>query len=609
MVTLKTYPVKNITLTNEILSIYIDKFWSDVFETEKENHLYLVCKVKFADTPTSSSDYGYRTLAHLVKVNYEDKLAFLEYLSERLSILSDSYVTVPISKVSFSYLIKPGKCADEDRRLLQNVNISKEFNSHFFNNMNLPITMYPEKYGEIRLSNIIEEKGVVFERFIVVNGNKTYQIDVIQGIRGQINKVSILGNINLSWTDTGLDTNNLEHFKREIKKSTIYFKNGLITLRKKELSVKPFRKLQVAKEISTDFITLDIETTLIDKRHTPYLVNAFNGKDHITSFNSNENELFKDFIKKLLVSIEDSGLTKAYIYAHNLSTFDGVLILKHLIPFGKVDPILHNGKIIAIKLIVKGSNDKNITLIFKDSYLLLPSSLRNLCKAFNIPISKGHFPFNLGDITYLGKFPAFEYFTDITNKEWSHLKQEHGKRMWSFYNESIKYCKLDCETLHQILTVFNELFFNKFQINIHSSLTLPSLSMRTFKTHYMKPNTIYQLLGNIDNEIRQSYSGGAVDVYKPHNIKNGRPIISKDISGKYKVLYCYDVNSLYPHIMANTLMPVGKPSVFEGNIRNEIPDAFGFFYCKIFCPSNIDLTSSKLKLFLGTPLNTLNSFL
>jgi len=160
--------------------------------------------------------------------------------------------------------------------------------------------------------------------------------------------------------------------------------------------------------------------------------------------------------------------------------------------------------------------------------------------------------------------------------------------MWSFHNEAIKYCKLDCETLHQILVVFNELFFNKFQVNIHNALTGPSLSMRTFKTHYMKPNTIYQLLGNIEADIRQSYSGGAVDVYKPHNIKPGRPIISKDISGKYKVLYCYDVNSLYPHIMANTLMPVGKPNVFEGNIRNIITDAYGFFYCEIFCPNNLD---------------------
>jgi DNA polymerase elongation subunit (family B) len=112
--------------------------------------------------------------------------------------------------------------------------------------------------------------------------------------------------------------------------------------------------------------------------------------------------------------------------------------------------------------------------------------------------------------------------------------------------------------------------------------------MRTFKTHYLKPNTIYQILGNTEYDIRQSYSGGAVDVFEPHNVQKGRPIISKDYNGKYKVLYCYDVNSLYPHIMANTLMPIGKPILFDGDIRKVESDAYGIFYCEIFCPDTID---------------------
>jgi hypothetical protein len=577
MINLKTYPLKDITLSNDVLSINIDKFWSEVFEENKENHLFLLCKIRFSET-----DQGNRTLGHLVKINYEDKELFKDYISERLTILSDSYVTHPICQISFSYIIKPGKCLDENRTLLQDNINNKELFIHNFNNMNLPITMDPYKYGEVRVSNIINEEDSKIVRYIVVNGNKTYQIDICN--EGMVNKVTILGNINLSWIDTRLEHEELEYFKREIKKSTIYFLNGEIILRKKELPSKPFRKLHKDSKLINEFITMDIETITINNKVTPYLINSFDGRHHLNSYNENEELLFKLFMKKLISSLEKG--TRAYIYAHNLSSFDGVLLLKHLFSLGKVEPILHNGKIISIKLIVKGeTKEDNKILMFKDSYLTLPSSLRKLTSAFNIETSKGYFPFNLTDINYIGVFPKFEYWTNITQQEWAKLKLNHGKKAWSFYEESIKYCELDCKSLHQVLTKYNELIFNEFNINIHNSLTGPSLTMRNFKTNYMPKDTIYQILDKTEFDIRNSYTGGSVDVYIPHNIKG--PVLTKNKKGKYKVLYSYDVNSLYPNVMAYKNMPVGKPVVFSGDIRKVEPEAYGFFYCKITSPNNL----------------------
>lgn len=88
-----------------------------------------------------------------------------------------------------------------------------------------------------------------------------------------------------------------------------------------------------------------------------------------------------------------------------------------------------------------------------------------LCNAFLYP--KGCFPFNLNDIYYSGTFPAFEYWTDNTNKEWETLKNNHGTRMWSFQLEALNFCELDCKSLHEVLSKFNELIFEKFNINIH----------------------------------------------------------------------------------------------------------------------------------------------
>ena len=121
-------------------------------------------------------------------------------------------------------------------------------------------------------------------------------------------------------------------------------------------------------------------------------------------------------------------------------------------------------------------------------------------------------------------------------------------------------------------------FYSKFGINIHQSPTLPSLAMKLYKSKFMQKNTVFQLNGKVERDIRESYTGGAVDVFKPHNM------------GEYarRKLFCYDVNSLYPHIMSSMPMPVSvgwKPVAFEGNIRNIDPDALGFFYCKIRSPN------------------------
>ena len=141
------------------------------------------------------------------------------------------------------------------------------------------------------------------------------------------------------------------------------------------------------------------------------------------------------------------------------------------------------------------------------------------------------------------------------------------------------------KSLYQILTIFNTEFYNKFKINAHSALTAPSLSMRLFKTHFMPENSIYQINGLVESNIRESYTGGAVDVYIPHN-KISSWLTPNNID--YETLYYYDMNSLYPTAMAQRPMPIGQPIAFLGNIRALEPNAYGFFYCKIISPAYLE---------------------
>ena len=57
--------------------------------------------------------------------------------------------------------------------------------------------------------------------------------------------------------------------------------------------------------------------------------------------------------------------------------------------------------------------------------------------------------------------------------------------------EAIKYCNLDCITLHEILTKFNSNIFKFLEYNIKYYPTLPSLSFQ------LKKSKIYKVKDNI----------------------------------------------------------------------------------------------------------------
>jgi hypothetical protein len=172
-------------------------------------------------------------------------------------------------------------------------------------------------------------------------------------------------------------------------------------------------------------------------------------------------------------------------------------MLKHLFKFGKVKPLIHNGKIISIKLyvVIEGVTS---TIIFKDSFLLLSKSLRDLCTAFNLVESKGNFPFNLDNVNYSGVFPKYEHWTDITLKEWNDLKTGYGKRMWNFQLEATKYCKLDCVTLHQILKIIilSAVLETNKEHNLHSNILIENDS--TFEDYYEEISNDLDTYNNLE---------------------------------------------------------------------------------------------------------------
>jgi hypothetical protein len=573
MIKIQTYNInKTITLTKDSLTQFISKFWNEIFATldNKDNiHLMLLVKVQFVNDEV-------RTLANMRKVNFTDNDLFTKFLVTRLGILTDNYKDTPFTQIIFTYIINDGLNTDDS---LLHEHETHVF-THSYNNMQLPLTMVPSEYGEI----LVESHNGKNSKYSILSGDRNYVIDS----DGITNNVRIPKPMDLNWTDTKLSDT---IFKREIMKDTLYVKEGEIVVKEKQLNAKPFSTCRVEKKISLlkSFMTIDIETVLIDNKQVPYLICGYSNGQYIHSFASDLTEegvskMFSYFIYQLL---SPKFKNVQYIYAHNFSGFDGILLLKHLLDH-KAKPLIFNNKLMSIKINVTDHNSKKPvvrTIEFKDSFLLLPMGLRKLCDSFKVKTVKTNFPFNLSDINYSGEFPSFDKWTGLTQEQYEEIKTEHGNKPWSFRDEAIKYCKIDCLALFEVLTSFNKLVFSEFKVNVHPLLTLPALAMKIYKSQYMPKNSLFQILGNVEEAIRQSYTGGAVDVYITNN-HSDLNIYNND--NNYDKLYYYDVNSLYPTVMATQEMPIGKPIAFEGDIRSVDPEAFGFFYCEITSPEYIE---------------------
>lgn len=266
---------------------------------------------------------------------------------------------------------------------------------------------------------------------------------------------------------------------------------------------------------------------------------------------------------------------RSNVYIHNMAKFDIIFLLKYLVKLGSVQPIIHNDRIICINFNF-GKNGE-YQLQFRDSYLLLLNSLMKLCKAFKVENAKSIFPHffvNENNLDYIGEVPDIKYFMDIKLADYNKYEANFNGN-WNLKNEAIKYCELDCISLHQVIYKFTDMIYDLFQKNVHHYPTLPSLAFAIFRSKFMLEENIPQLSGKIAKDIRLGYTGGSVDMYIPENPEGTK-------------VYAYDVNSLYPSQMESGLMPIGQPTYFEGDIRLIDPNAFGFFYCEIIAPDDIN---------------------
>lgn len=99
---------------------------------------------------------------------------------------------------------------------------------------------------------------------------------------------------------------------------------------------------------------------------------------------------------------------------------------------------------------------------------------------------------------------------------------------------------------------FNEFIFEKFGVDANKSPTLSSLSFKIFRKKFFKDaeSLIPAYRFKDDTKIRESFTGGTVDLIKPTNLD----LIIKNTKEK---LWLYDFNSLFPSVLCNFEYPCG----------------------------------------------------
>jgi len=268
-----------------------------------------------------------------------------------------------------------------------------------------------------------------------------------------------------------------------------------------------------------------------------------------SDFVARSNIMLENFISRLAVKAKEEKITK--VYFHNFAKFDGIFLLSY---FAKKDkrytmkPLLRNNvlyEIVIYERLFKGVG--KVILRFRDSLTLLPGSLASLGSTF---------------CPSLGSKGSFDH------------KSVNINNVMEKINEVIPYMKQDIYLLAGIMLNAQDLYFRNYKVDITTCLTLSSLAMTIFRGSYYDPNTfpIYIPSGNADMFIRRGYYGGHSDVYKPYG----------------ENLYFYDVNSLYPYIMKNYPMPVGKPVWHSDLSGRELDGLFGFIEAYVECPQTIN---------------------
>ncbi|ASU50470.1 DNA pol [Odocoileus adenovirus 1] len=216
---------------------------------------------------------------------------------------------------------------------------------------------------------------------------------------------------------------------------------------------------------------------------------------------------------------------------------------------------------------------QGLKFMVRDTYLLTHCSLRNAAEAYQLPILKGHCPYNaLNELFMLGDYekessgyPVEKYWSNKT--EYEENKPSIGKK-YDILGEATKYCiddvKVTSQLVMQLITGYQDFCEKSLQLsclfNIFQRPTISSNTQALFKQLFYR-NEVFkgEFLTNLEAPSEKMYD------YVRSSVRGGR--CYPTFVGIYdEPVFVYDICGMYASALTHP-MPYGKTlNPFEANL-------------------------------------------
>jgi len=467
--------------------------------------------------------------------------AYLKYIRNTLSTKSNYYHSEPIVEITFNFFL-----IEKDREkyyidkwsTLKLVAVSntklEKFEHSLGGSQLLPTNQDYDNWGLVLASS------KELDNLLIIKDSNSLIYKITTTAKDLISTIEVLKGQNtiLTFSDSYYSD---DIFIRKFDKFTYYIKGGKIVLKVKELKTEFLQPKKATNVLSEPkVITFDLETiTSANGLMTCYLYSMYNGDAKFYWFTDDPSYLFKELLRSKYYGYS--------AYAHNLSRFDLVFLFKYLASLAQegiysIDIIKKDDQVKSIKIY---NRDRKVLITLKDSYLMLPASLASLASLFlGADQSKTKEPVFRGD-------PNSPYFTHNLDSYSKEVEEVMNLDEWK--SKIVEYCINDSIILYDIIIKFRTLIWDNWKIDAPKHPTLPSLAFAIFRQRYLEEGIVPVIKGKVYDFIRESYTGGSTEMYKPAPPKGTK-------------VHCYDVNGLYPYQMKSWGMPTGVIRQFEGDI-------------------------------------------